>query len=194
MKKNIITIAGKLGSGKSSTAKKIASLLNLEHFSSGDFLRKVAENRGLSIKELMLAAESDPQIDHDIDEVLKSKGSESDLIIDSRLAFHWIPESFKVYLDIDPDIAVERMFSDLQTNESRKRSEHSQTIEEMKQNMIDRHDSDVKRYKALYDINHTEHKNFDLVINTGLKENDLEAVVAKIITEYTSWINDIEKT
>lgn len=191
MNRKIITIAGKLGSGKSSTAKKLAEMLKLNHFSSGDFLRKVAEDRNISIKELMLAAESDPSIDHEIDELLKEKGKEENLIIDSRLAYHWIPESFKVYLDIDPDIAAERMFYDLETNESRQKSEHSKNIEEMKQNMIERHNSDVRRYQSLYGINHTDHKNFDLVINTGLVENDLDTVVQKIISRYLSVCKEV---
>jgi len=145
MNKKIITIAGKLGSGKSSTAKKVAKMLNMTHFSSGDFLRQIAEKRNLSIKDLMIAAETEPEIDHGIDDLLKSKGSENNLIIDSRLAFHWIPESFKVYLEIDPDVAAKRMFYDLETNESRQKSEHAKNIDEMKSKMIERHESDKKR-------------------------------------------------
>jgi cytidylate kinase len=186
--KKIITIAGKLGSGKSSTAKKVAEALNLQHFSSGDFLRKVAEGRSMSIKELMIAAESNPQIDEDIDQVLRDKGNEDNLIIDSRLAFHWIPESYKVYLEIDPDTAAQRMFHDLQTNESRQKSEHSSSLKEMKQNMVDRHESDVRRYEKLYGINHTDHHHFDLVIDTGKKENDLHSVVKQIIGGYQEHI------
>ena len=182
--KKIITIAGKLGSGKSTTAKKIASMLGCEHFSSGDFLRTIATERGMSIKELMIAAESDSQIDYDIDELLKSKGEGENLVIDSRLAFHWIPGSFKVYLDIDPDIAAERMFFDLESNESRQQSEHTKNIEEMKKNMLDRQESDIKRYQKLYGINHTDHSQFDLVINTGDPENNLETVVKKIVNGY----------
>lgn len=184
MDKKIITIAGKLGSGKSTTSKKVAQMLNMQHFSSGDFLRKVATDRGMSIKELMIAAESDPQIDYDIDEILKSKSNDENIIIDSRLAFHWIPDSFKVYLEIDPDIAAQRMFYDLSSNETRKESESVKNIESMKNEMMERHASDIKRYKKLYNINHTDHKNFDLVINTGLEENDIETVVKKIISEY----------
>ncbi len=186
-KKKIITIAGKLGSGKSSAAKRVARALGWKHFSSGDFLRHVANERGMSIKDLMIAAESDPSIDHQIDDLLKSKGNEENLVIDSRLAFHWIPDSFKVYLEIDPDIAAKRMFYDLETNESRQESEHARTIEEMKKQMIERHESDVRRYRALYGIDHTDHSQFDLVINTGLPENDLDTVVKKIIDGYLKW-------
>lgn len=190
-KKPIITIAGKLGSGKSSTAKKIAKMLNLTHFSSGDFLREIATERGLSIKELMIAAETEPQIDHDIDNLLKSKGDEKNLIIDSRLAFHWIPGSFKVYLEIDPDVAAQRMFIDLETNESRQKSEHTVNIQEMKSEMIARHTSDVKRYQNLYQINHTDHNNFDLVINTGDPQNNLDEVVKQVINGYLNHIKEL---
>ena len=113
------------------------------------------------------------------------------LIIDSRLAFHWIPESFKVYLEIDPDIAANRMLIDLDTNESRQQSEHAINIEEMKVNMIERHESDIRRYKKLYYIDHTDHKHFDLVINTGLAENNLEAVVKKIIEGYLKHLKNV---
>ena len=190
MRKKIITIAGKLGSGKSSTAKKLAHVLNMEHFSSGDFLREVANKRNMSIKELMFTAESDPSIDYEIDDILRSKKDETNLVIDSRLAFHWIPESFKVYLEIDPEIAAKRMFYDLETNESRQKSEHTKNIEEMKSEMIERHESDKRRYKKLYDIDHTDHSNFDLVIDTGLPENDLDTVVKKIISAYMKVCTD----
>ncbi len=190
MRKKIITIAGKLGSGKSSTAKKLAHMLHMHHFSSGDFLRQVAKERSMSIKDLMIAAETDPSIDHDIDAILQSKKDEENLVIDSRLAYHWIPDSFKVYLEIDPDIAARRMFYDLETNESRMESEHAKNIEEMKRQMIERHESDKRRYQKLYGIDHTDHKNFDLVINTGLPENDLDTVVKKIISEYMKVCND----
>ncbi len=189
--KKIITIAGKLGSGKSSTAKKIAKMLNYQHFSSGDFLRQIAQERNLSIKDLMIEAESDPQIDYDIDELLKSKGNEENLVIDSRLAYYWIPESFKVYLDIDPEIAAKRMFYDLESNESRQKSEHTINIEEMKKNMIERHQSDIKRYKNLYNIDHTNHNNFDLVIDTGNPENDLDTVINKVIQGYLQHIESM---
>lgn len=190
MNKKIITIAGKLGSGKSSTAKRIAKALGYSHFSSGDFLRKVAERRGMTITELIFAAEENPQIDYDIDQVLQDKSNEDHLVIDSRLAFHWIPDSYKVYLDIQPDIAAQRMFNDLDKNEKRKKSEHTFSVAEMKKNMIERHESDARRYQKLYGINHTDHNHFDLVINTGKPENDLDSVVQKVIDGYKKFIQD----
>ena len=52
MKKDIITICGGLGSGKSSTARGVAKELGFEHFSSGDFFRQVGLELGLSINDL----------------------------------------------------------------------------------------------------------------------------------------------
>ena len=47
-KQEIITIAGAPGSGKSSTADGVARELDFKRFSSGDFMRKIALELGLS--------------------------------------------------------------------------------------------------------------------------------------------------
>jgi ABC-type multidrug transport system fused ATPase/permease subunit len=56
MKKQTITIAGSPGSGKSSTAKAIAAVLGFQHFSSGDFFRQLAVERGQSIEAMNISA------------------------------------------------------------------------------------------------------------------------------------------
>ena len=102
MKKHIITISGFPGSGKSSTAKGIALELGYEHFSSGDLFREMAAERNLSVEGINFAAEKSKDIDYKVDKLLESMGKEKDnLVIDSRTAFHWIPNSFKVFLDLD---------------------------------------------------------------------------------------------
>lgn len=95
-----------------------------------------------------------------------------------------------MYLDINPDVAAQRMFNDLENNEDRKRSEHTHSLQEMKESMVERHESDVRRYQKLYGINHTDHQHFDLVIDTGKPENDLESVVEQILTEYRSFVGE----
>jgi|AntAceMinimDraft_5_1070358.scaffolds.fasta_scaffold41992_2 cytidylate kinase len=190
MKKNIITIAGKLGSGKSSTGKKIAQQLLYQHFSSGDFYRNVAAQRGVTITELNEIAKKEPEIDYEIDDLLKKKAFDKDLVIDSRLAFHWIPDSFKVYLEIDSRLAAKRMVADLDINLQRKKSEKLLTIDEMVIDSQKRLDSEIQRYKKLYDVNHTEHAHFDYIINTGLPENNLESVVEKIKKAYLQWLKN----
>ncbi len=187
MKKNIITIAGKLGSGKSTTAKKIAERLGYTHFSSGDFYRDAAVARGMTVTELNQYAQTNPEVDFEIDEILRHKGEVLDsLVIDSRLAFHWIPQSFKVYLDIDPLLAAQRMLKDRENNPERQASEKSNTLEEMVADAKMRLDSEKERYQKLYGIDHTDPQHFDLVIDTG--SYTIDEAVNIILEAYKNWL------
>jgi len=188
MKKEIITICGGLGSGKSSTAKKLAESLHFKHFSSGDFFRQVGVDLGISINELNKRAETDPDIDYQTDQKLRDMREANRVVIDSRTAFHWIPESFKVYLDLPPEIAKDRVVNSLKENVLRNQSEQVSSPEEAFVKMSERLESEQKRYWNLYQINNKDLTQFNLVINT--KENNLEEVVSIILTEYQKWLNN----
>ena len=71
MKRPIITIAGSLGSGKSSTAKAVANVLGLKHFSSGDLFRAIAAEKGMSLEAMNITAEIQQDIDHKVDALLR---------------------------------------------------------------------------------------------------------------------------
>lgn len=187
-KKKIITICGGLGSGKSSTAKMVASKLGYKHFSSGDFFRQVGIDLGLSVNELNLRAETDPRIDEMTDEKLRQMKDSEKTVIDSRTAYHWIPESFKVYLNLPTEVAMERVLDNLRENKLRQQSEQSSTSEEVFEKMKERFTSEQKRYWDLYKIDNTKKENFDLVIDTN--KNNLEQVVEIIVTEYKKWKDD----
>lgn len=185
-KKEIITITGGLGAGKSSTADMVAKELGYKRFSSGDFMRNIALARGISLNELSAAAESDPTIDESIDEEVRKAGEHKKVVIDSRLAFHWIPESFKVYLDLPPEIAKGRIEKNLKENPLRAQSENSSTAQEIYEKIVHRFESEKKRYKEMYGIeNHADSRHFNLVVDTHT--NNLEQVVSTILTEYKKW-------
>ncbi len=185
-KKEIITITGTLGSGKSSTADLVANELGYKRFSSGDFMRKIALEMNMSLNELSVKAQNDTSIDKKIDDEVRSAGKMEGIVIDSRLAFHWIPESFKVYLDLAPEIAKDRILNNLKVNTLRKQSENATSAEEIYNKIISRRESEKKRYKELYEIeNHADPKNFDIVIDTD--KNNLEQVVDIIVSEYKKW-------
>ncbi|MCF7833688.1 MAG: AAA family ATPase [Candidatus Pacebacteria bacterium] len=185
MKKNIISIAGTLGSGKSSTADLIAKELGYKRFSSGDFMRKIALKKGVTLNELSILAETNPSIDIAIDDEVRKIGELENIVIDSRLAFHFIPESFKVYLDLPPEIAKNRILNNLKENALRKQSENATTGEEIYKKIIDRLESEKKRYKELYNIVHTDKNNYDLVIDT--EKNNLQEVVQIVLDAYRKW-------
>lgn len=187
MKKQIITLAGAPGSGKSSTADKLAKELNYQRFSSGDFMRKIALDMSISLNELSTLAETDTSIDEKIDAEVQKAREMNNAVIDSRLAYHWIPESFKVYLSLPANIAKERILSNLKTNKLRQESEGISNVEEIYKKITHRMESEKKRYKELYNIDHTDKNNFDLVIDTN--ENNLNKVVETILKEYENWQN-----
>jgi len=182
-KKSIITIAGSQGSGKSSTAKLAAKKLSFKHFSSGDLFREIAKERDLSIEAMNWTAEEQKEIDYQVDERLRSLKDEKDLVIDSRLAFHWIPDSFKVYLELDPDTAAERIFNHIK-NQGRV-SQTAASVEEVRRNIDIRVESERKRYASLYSVDVTNTTPFDLIIDTRV--NALDEVVGLVIENYKLW-------
>ncbi len=186
MKKHIITITGFPGSGKSSTGKNVASRLGYEHFSSGDLFRKMAAERGLSIEEINFTAEKQKEIDLEVDKILVNMGKEkTDFVIDSRMAFHWIPDSFKVFLSLDPKIAAERTFAQIQ--KEGRASQAGSSAKEVYENTVIRVESERKRYENLYKIDITDKTNFDLIVDTEI--NDLDETVEIIIEAYQKWLD-----
>ena len=109
----IITISGRPGSGKSTVARLLARRLRFDHVSAGDFMRDMAAERGISVLELSRIAEHDDAIDREIDERSRRLGEERDrFVIDARLAWHFIPDAFKVFLDVRLDVAARRIYGD----------------------------------------------------------------------------------
>ncbi|MBV9686026.1 MAG: AAA family ATPase [Alphaproteobacteria bacterium] len=182
--KQIITVAGSIGSGKSSTAKAVASALKFRHFSSGDLFRQIAAERGESIEAMNISAEVQRDIDLKVDDLLQEMYfTEEKLAIDSRMAWHWMPGSFKVFLVLDPDTAAKRIFKHLR-HEGRT-SEDARSVEEVRNSIERRFASEQKRYAGLYGVNPTDPLNFDIVINT--RNNDLKTVTAMLLAAYRAW-------
>jgi cytidylate kinase len=186
MKKHIITVTGLPGSGKSSTAKVLANKLGYEHFSSGDLFRKMAADRGVTVEQLNFLAEKQKEIDDAVDQLLQKIGKEQDhLVVDSRTAYHWIPNSFKVFLDLDPRTAAERTFAQIQ--KEGRTSQAGASIEEVQKNTFKRVRSEQERYRSLYGIDVTDKTQFDLVVDTAA--NSLEQVIESIIAAFQKWLN-----
>jgi len=185
-KKHIITIAGKPGSGKSTTAKGLAQTLQYERFSSGDFFRAIGKERGIDVFATNLMAESEKDIDELVDQKLRDLGETGDnMIIDSRMAWHWMPYSFRVYLDLDIATAAERIFTTLE--QERLEAEHiPDTAQEYAIQLQQRLDSEAKRYQNLYQVNPYDVTNYDLVLNTG--QHDTEEVQRLILEAYNNWV------
>ncbi|MCI8482246.1 MAG: hypothetical protein HFJ27_04105 [Clostridia bacterium] len=95
-----------------------------------------------------------------------------------------VPASFKVYLKVDIDIAVERAFCD----QARKETEPYATKEEARQKILYRHKEETKRWQEEYGVNRDDMANYHLVIDTtSLKP---EEVCQKVLTAYEEWLKN----
>lgn len=187
-KKHIITIAGRPGSGKSTASKAVAQKLGYEHFSSGDLFRAIGKERGLEVHQANLVAEKEGgDIDHFVDQRLQEIGAQRDrLVIDSRLAWHWMPYSFKVFLNLDLEIAAERIISSMDPV----RLDHEHIPNDSKRYAVllqQRLESESRRYRKLYEANPYDLENYDLIVDTG--NHTPEQVTAQILEAYKKWVS-----
>ena len=158
----IITIMGKPGSGKSTVGKLIAKELKYDYFSGGDLRGKIAMERGLTIDELNKIGETERWTDDECDKLIEKMGKEqNNLVLDSRTAWHFVPKSFKVFLDVDLKEAAKRVFKDQRPDE-----EKASSANELYESMNARMENDNSRYKKWYKIDYLNLKNYDLVIDT----------------------------
>lgn len=159
----IITISGTIGSGKSTVAKMLAQKLGWQYYSTGLAHRKIAEEMGITTIELNSLANKDKSIDNRIDAIFKNPPWGNDnCVVDSRLAFHFIPDSFKVCLIVQPEEAGRRIFTG-----SERSGEHKYaSVQEATKTAIERHELEVMRFQRNYHVNIEDKSNFDLIIDT----------------------------
>ncbi len=164
----IITIAGDLGSGKSTVGKLLAQKLNYTYLSTGTLLRELAKEQNCTILELNKQAETNPAIDKELDQRQQALSTKTNLILDSRLGWHFIPQSLKIYLHIDITTAAQRVF------EEKRATEQHESVEKTQEQLIARQQSEQQRYEQAYNLTiRPEH--FDLVFDMN-KQSSPEVV------------------
>ena len=170
----IITISGIAGSGKSTVAKLLAKKLNCKHYSVGDFMRQIAKERGLTLLELSKQAEKDKSIDIELDKKQIELGKKEDnFVIDARLGFHFIPNSIKVFLEVDINEAANRILKEKREHEQYKDIQES--IEKIKTRIA----SEDKRYREYYNVDYHNKNNYEIIIDTTKIKP--EEIVEKIL-------------
>lgn len=185
IKKDIITISGRPGSGKSTASKSLAIELGYTHFSSGDLFRSIVNERGIELTRANLIAEEISEIDHAVDARLKEIGdTESNRVIDSRMAWFWIPESFKVFLDLDLNTAAERVLASMDITRTDNEHVPSDPLE-YAESLRQRLDGEARKYQRLYSANPYDVSNYDLVVDTNLNNPDQTREI--ILREFIEW-------
>ena len=181
--KDKISLAGDLGSGKSTVSEILVDRLGAEYYSTGAIVRSVAQKRGMTVVELNKYMETHPELDHEIDDGI-AKLSEVDklLIIDSRMAWHFTKGTFKVYLTVDIETSALRIMN------ANRCGEHAATLEETISQTRARRESEKKRYFEQYGVDIKDLTNYDLVVDTTVAT---PAEVAEcIIDGFLKWQAD----
>ncbi len=172
----IITISGRPGSGKSVVAKTLAKKLKVPHYSTGDFMRGLAQRRGRSLMELTEQARRDGgRIDRLLDNYQRQLGKEKkQFVIDARLGFYFIPQSIKIFLEVEQDVAAERVF-----RQHRDGVERLCTLAQAKKELKKRTDAERERYRRYYGVDYIQKRNYDFVVDTT--QLTIAQVVGKIM-------------
>ena len=185
MKKNIISISGDPASGKGAVSEILKEELNYVLYKNGEYFRKLAKEKNMTLEEFGEYVGNHPEIDQQIEESAKEYAKDHDnFIIDARLGFYVVPESFKIYLTVDLDEAAKRAFLD----KNRKDVESYNSVEEYKKALKDRFESENERYLRLYNVKKDDLNNYDLVVDTTDKTPN--EVVDIVIKNYESWLNN----
>ena len=162
-----ITITGLAGTGKGTLSKKLAKQFNLEVFSIGDIFRKYAEKEGKELSQFEKEhLNNNFELDKKIDLHQTGVGEKKDnFILESRLGFYFIKDSFKINIICEDDVRFQRISL-----------RESKDISLVKEETKNREESIDFRYKKIYGKTYKELisvTDFDIVINAtniGIEE------------------------
>ena len=178
----LITIWWKAGSGKWTVSKLLAKELWYEIVSIWDMKRKLAAEMWINIIEFNKMwddPEKSAEFDLKYEEYQQNLKLSDDIILDSRLWFYAQPHAFKILLDVDEEIAGERIFKAERDTDKHASKKHA--IAQVKE----RNSSDEERYKKLYDVDLWNPNNYNLVIDTS--ERTPEEILQIILDEFKAY-------
>ncbi len=186
MQINHITITGRLGSGKSTVAHMITEQYGFRYYSTGNIMRQLAEEVGLSICDYNKMIVNDPTEDKKIDDRTREVAIENQdvrMVFDSRMAWFFDPVSFKVYVTVDPGEAARRVHIDPRPGEPNSEVEIYLELEE-------RSKVEQARFIKFYgkEADYFNWKNFNLVVDST---NRTPEEVTRVIWEaYQAYCQD----
>jgi cytidylate kinase len=170
MKKAVrIAISGKSGCGNTTVSRLAADTLGLR-FINVTF-RALAEEKGLSLAEVLSLAAKDDFWDREIDRRQVALAREDGgCVLGSRLAIWMLDDAdFKVYLKARPETRAKRIVK-----------REGGSLEEVASFTGERDRQDRERYIRIYNIDNDNYAFADLIIDTDDKDTD---TIVKLIIE-----------
>jgi cytidylate kinase len=128
--------------------------------------------------QINLHAELDDKIDHLVDQLQRDiAASDEQLVVDSRLAWHFFSDALKVHLITDPTVAAERVLGrPADTVES------YTSVEQARTRLADRSESERNRFLTRYGVDKSRLRNYNLVCDSTAATPDeiVDRIVAHI--------------
>ncbi|MFB6123717.1 MAG: (d)CMP kinase [Haloferacaceae archaeon] len=205
-----ITISGPPGCGATTLTEGLAEALDCGYVIGGDIFRDLAEERGLTLQQLIAKAEEDDEIDRALDRRLRRIAEQwgtanKAFILESRLA-GWLAGNradLRIWLDAPEEVRVERLSEhevregmdyvierpeDYVVESAAERSPKEVGLkdlddeEEIGALMRVREVSEVGRYKSYYGIDLADRSFYDISLNTARWDADavLDVVLSAI--------------
>ncbi|HKL80410.1 MAG TPA: cytidylate kinase family protein [Mobilitalea sp.] len=178
-----ITITGNLGSGKSTVARLLGERYHFEIYSTGKVQRELAREMNMTTLELNELMRSNQKYDRMIDDAvtrISRENKDKDIIFDSRLAWNFVEQSFKVFVSVSLDTAATRVM-----NDNRGEEEKYVSLEEAKNLLAARAATERVRYKEIYNLNYMDFSNYNLVIDsTYCTQETIAEVILREAKEY----------
>ena len=177
-----------LGSGKSTICKIISEQKGYEIYSTGKIQRQVAAQKGITTLELNKIMLEYPELDSIIDNEtvrISEESSDKTIIFDSRMAWFFVKNSFKIFLTVDPLVSAQRVIK-----ADRGNVEGYVNIQEAKTKLIERAQAEHDRFIKIYNADYWNYCNYDLVLDATWHDPD---TLASIILGYIDMFVDSHK-
>ncbi|AHC16071.1 (d)CMP kinase [Salinispira pacifica] len=170
-----IAVSGKSGCGNTTTSSLIARTLGLNLINYT--FRSLAEERGVSLKEIMRQAAASDEVDRIVDRRQVELAQEGNCVLASRLAI-WLTRAsadLTVYLHAPDEVRVQRIHQ-----------REGGDINEILEFTRERDRQDHERYLKLYNIDNDSYDFADLILDAGSNNPNqlLDLVVDELLRRF----------
>lgn len=158
-----ISITGTPGSGKSTICRILTAEHGFRVFSTGAMQREIALQHKVSTLKMNQLMARDLRYDHAIDHAVAKLSAERQsetLIFDSRMAWKFAANSFKVFLTVDPLVAAARVVGGRRGQE-----EVYASMEDAKLRLIERGRLENQRFTEIYGVDNLDYSNYNFVLD-----------------------------
>ena len=168
-----VTIFGLAGTGTTSVGELVAENFGYTFLSSGNLFREKSVELGIEVSKLEKICLINPKYDFELDEYISKFGrANNNFVVESRLAYHFIPDSIKIKLVCDYATRIQRVA---------RRQNIPTSVASEETNFRER--AANKRYRKLYGIKKlAPDKEFHLIIDTSRRS--AEETAAIIISKF----------